>query len=179
MSLTDHAENKMKHSLHALETALKKIRTGRAHTSLLDSVQVAYYGNMTPLHQVASVTVLDHRTLSVVPWEKHLIPELEKAIRNSDLGLNPSTTGDLIRIPLPVLTEETRQNYIKQARHEAEHARIAIRNIRRDVNHKIKEEAENEDIAKRNQDEAQQLTDKYIEQINSVLKHKEAELLEI
>ena len=179
MSLVRDTENRMKHSMDALETALKKIRTGRAHASLLDAIQVSHYGNMTPLSQVASVTVQDHRTLSVVPWEKPMIPEVEKAVRSSDLGLNPSSSGDAIRVPLPVLTEETRQNYIKQARHEAEHARVAVRNIRRDANQKARDDAENEDIAKRIQHEIQQLTDRYIETINTILKHKEAELLEI
>ena len=139
----------MEHSIQALEVAFKKIRTGRAHTSLLDSIQVSYYGNPTPLNQVANVSVIDNRTLSVTPWEKHIVPDVEKAIVNADLGLNPSTAGDVIRVPLPVLTEETRRNYIKQARHEAENARIAVRNIRRDANHKAKEEAENEDLTKK------------------------------
>ena len=179
MSLEKQAEDKMKQSIDALETALKKIRTGRAHTSLLDTIQVSYYGNPTPLNQVASVTILDNRTLSVTPWEKNLVPEIEKAIMNADLGLNPATSGDLIRVPLPALTEETRQNYIKQAKHEAEHTRIAIRNIRRDANHKAKDEAENEDLEKKLQHAIQQLTDKYIEKINGIVKHKEEELLEV
>ena len=179
MSLEKQTEDKMKHSIDALEIIFKKIRTGRAHTSLLDSIQVPYYGNLTPLNQVASVTVLDNRTLSVAAWEKHLTPEIEKAIMNADLGLNPVATGGAIKVPLPVLTEETRQNYVKQARHEAENIRIAIRNIRRDANQKAKDEAENEDLVKKLQSAMQQLTDKYIEKINTILKHKEEELLEV
>ena len=179
MSLEKQTENKMEHSIQALEIAFKKIRTGRAHTSLLDSIQISYYGNLTPLNQVANISVIDNRTLSVTPWEKHIVPDAEKAIANADLGLNPSTTGDVIRVPLPVLTEETRQNYIKQARHEAENARIAVRNVRRDANHKVKEEAENEDLTKKMQNTIQKLTDRYIENINEILKHKEEELLEV
>jgi len=136
------AETKMTKSIEALSSAFNKIRTGRAHPSILDSVTVNYYGQETPLRQVASVNVEDSRTLTVSPWEKKLVPQIEKAIMTSDLGLNPSTSGDLIRLPMPMLTEETRKNMVKQARADAEHGRVSVRNARRDANSTLKETAQ-------------------------------------
>lgn len=177
------AESRMKKSLDALGTHFNKIRTGRAHPSILDSISVPYYGNDTPLSQVANVTVEDARTLSITPWEKSLVPEIEKAIMKSDLGLNPATAGTVIRVPMPALTEETRKGFIKQAKHEAENARVSVRNIRRDaMNHLkdlLKEKEISEDDDRRAQDEIQKLTDKYIDQIDKQLADKEKDLLEI
>lgn len=174
---------RMAKSIEALKHELVKIRTGRAHTSLLDHITVPYYGNDVPLNQVASVTVLDPRTLSVTPWEKNMVAAVEKAIRASDLGLNPATVGTVIRIPMPPLTEERRRDMIKVVRHEAEGARVAIRNIRRDSNnelkHLLKEKQISEDQERRAQDEIQKLTDKYIAEVDKVLAVKEAELMEI
>lgn len=177
------AEARMAKSIEALRHELVKIRTGRAHTSLLDHITVPYYGNDVPLNQVASVTVLDPRTLSVTPWEKNMVAAVDKAIRASDLGLNPATVGTVIRIPMPPLTEERRRDMIKVVRHEAEGARVAIRNIRRDSNndlkHLLKEKQISEDQERRAQDEIQKLTDKYIAEVDKVLATKEAELMEI
>ncbi len=174
---------RMTKSIDALKHEFVKIRTGRAHTSLLDHITVPYYGNDVPLNQVASVTVLDPRTLSVTPWEKNMVAAVEKAIRASDLGLNPATVGTVIRIPMPPLTEERRRDMIKVVRHEAEGARVAIRNIRRDSNnelkHLLKEKQISEDQERRAQDEIQKLTDKYIAEVDKVLAVKEAELMEI
>ena len=133
------SEKRMKKSLEALSAAFNKIRTGRAHPAILDSVHVNYYGQETPLKQVASVNVEDNRTLTVSPWEKNLIPTIEKAIMSSDLGLNPATSGDIIRVPMPMLTEDTRREMVKQAKHDAENARVAIRNARRDANNDLKD----------------------------------------
>lgn len=177
------AESRMKKSLEALAGNFGKIRTGRAHPSILDTVSVNYYGSDTPLSQVANVSVLDARTLSVSPWEKPMVPEIEKAIMKSDLGLNPVTTGELIRVPMPPLTEETRKGYIKQARAEAENARISIRNIRRDSNADVKdllkEKEITEDEDRRTQDEIQKITDKYVAEVDKALSVKEADLMEI
>lgn len=177
------AEARMAKSIEALRHELVKIRTGRAHTSLLDHITVPYYGNDVPLNQVASVTVLDPRTLSVTPWEKNMVAAVDKAIRASDLGLNPATVGTVIRIPMPPLTEERRRDMIKVVRHEAEGARVAIRNIRRDSNnelkHLLKEKQISEDQERRAQDDIQKLTDKYIAEVDKVLATKEAELMEI
>lgn len=177
------AESRMKKSLEALAGNFGKIRTGRAHPSILDTVSVNYYGSNTPLSQVANVSVLDSRTLSVSPWEKPMVPEIEKAIMKSDLGLNPVTTGELIRVPMPPLTEETRKGYIKQARSEAENARISIRNIRRDSNADVKdllkEKEITEDEDRRTQDEIQKITDKYVAEVDKALSVKEADLMEI
>ena len=177
------AESRMKKSLEALAGNFGKIRTGRAHPSILDTVSVNYYGSDTPLSQVANVSVLDARTLSVSPWEKPMVPEIEKAIMKSDLGLNPVTTGELIRVPMPPLTEETRKGYIKQARSEAENARISIRNIRRDSNADVKdllkEKEITEDEDRRAQDEIQKITDKYVAEVDKALSVKEADLMEI
>lgn len=137
--IVSDAEARMKKSIESLTEHFKKIRTGRASPSILDAVQVSYYGSMTPIQQVANVSVEDARTLMINPWEKKMVPEIEKAIMKSDLGLNPTTSGDVIRVPMPALTEETRKGYIRQARQEAENARVAIRNIRRDANGDFKE----------------------------------------
>lgn len=177
------AEGRMKKSVDVLGQNFNKIRTGRAHPSILEGVSVSYYGNDTPLSQVANISVLDARTLSISPWEKQLTPEIEKAIHKSDLGLNPVTTGDLIRVPMPPLTEETRKNYIKQARNEAENGRVSIRNIRRDAiasaKDLLKEKEITEDEERRFQDEIQKLTDKYIGEAEKALVAKEADLMEI
>ncbi|MCZ2721703.1 ribosome recycling factor [Marinomonas sp. 15G1-11] len=177
------AESRMAKAVTSVETAFKKIRTGRAHPSILDPVKVNYYGSETPLNQIANITVEDARTLGISPWESNLVPEIEKAIMKSDLGLNPSTTGGLIRIPMPALTEETRKNYIKQARAEAENGRIAIRNIRRDANGSlkdlVKEKEISEDEERRGQDQVQKMTDKYVASIEERLTLKEKDLMEI
>ena len=176
-------EARMTKSIGALSNAFNKIRTGRAHPSLLDGLTVPYYGSDTPLSQVGNVTVIDARTLSVSVWEKDLIPEVEKAIHKSDLGLNPSTTGDLIRIPMPQLTEETRKNFIKKARSEAERARISIRNARREILSNVKDLLKKKDITEDNerqiQEDVQKITDRYIKQVDEALLSKESDLLEI
>ena len=177
------AEKKMKKSLEALHSAFNKIRTGRAHPAILDSVMVNYYGQETPLKQVASVNVEDNRTLTVSPWEKNLMPTIEKAIMSSDLGLNPATSGDIIRIPMPMLTEETRKGYIKQARAEAESARVSVRNARRDglgmLKELLKEKEISEDEERRGQDVIQKLTDDYIAKVEAALGEKETDLMAI
>ncbi len=179
----DDASERMQKSVDALGVAFNKIRTGRAHPSILDSVRVSYYGSETPLSQVANVTVEDNRTLSITPWEKGIVPDVEKALMKSDLGLNPSTAGDVIRVAMPALTEETRKGYIKQARSEAEVGRVSVRNIRRDVLADIKELQKakeiSEDEERKAQEDVQKLTDKYVAKIDEALKAKEADLLEI
>jgi ribosome recycling factor len=176
-------EARMSKSIGALSNAFNKIRTGRAHPSLLDGLTVSYYGSDTPLSQVGNVNVIDARTLSVSVWEKDLIPEVEKAIHKSDLGLNPSTTGDLIRIPMPQLTEETRKNFIKKARSEAESARISIRNARREILSNVKDLLKKKDITEDNerqiQEDVQKITDRFIKQVDEALLSKESDLLEI
>ena len=173
----------MSKTVEALGVAFNKIRTGRAHPSLLNGLSVDYYGVNTPLSQAASVTIEDSRTLAVSPYEKSLVPEIEKAIMKSELGLNPSTAGTVIRIPLPALTEETRRNYGKQARHEAEGSRIGIRNIRRDVLSDIKdllkEKEISEDEERKAQDDVQKITDRFIAKVEEALAAKEKDLLEI
>ncbi|MCK0768961.1 ribosome recycling factor [Chromohalobacter canadensis] len=177
------ADARMKKSVEALNANFHKIRTGRAHPSLLDAVHVNYYGADMPLNQVASVNVEDARTLAVVPWEKSMVPKVEKAIMTSDLGLNPAAAGNVIRVPLPPLTEETRRNYIKQARGEAENARVAIRNVRRDANGDLKallkEKAVTEDDEHHAIDEIQKMTDKYVAEIDKLLETKEHDLLQV
>ncbi len=176
-------EQRMTKSIEALGSHFNKIRTGRAHPSILDGIMVKYYGADTPLNQVANVSVMDARTLSISAWEKQLVPEIEKAIMKSDLGLNPSTTGELIRLPMPALTEETRKNYIKQARNEAESARISIRNVRRDALADIKELQKakeiSEDDERREADAIQKITDKYVAEVEKALAAKEKDLMEI
>ena len=177
------ARLRMDKSVEALSTALGKIRTGRAHVSILDHIEVEYYGSMVPLSQVANLTVQDSRTLGVVPWEKQMVGPIEKAIINSDLGLNPATSGTLIRIPLPPLTEERRKDLVKIVGGEAEQAKVAVRNIRRDANNQIsaleKEGTISEDVQRRTEDEIQKLTDATIKKVEEVLATKEAELMEI
>jgi ribosome recycling factor len=181
--LKQDAEQRMQKTLVALGTSLNKIRTGRAHPSILDGIRVDYYGSMTPLSQVAAINIEDARTLNVVPWEKSTVPDVEKAIMKSDLGLNPSTAGTVIRIPMPMLTEETRKGYTKQARQEAEHSRVSIRNIRRDIIADIKElqkEKEiTEDQERKAQDDVQKITDKFIAEVEKILAAKETDLMEI
>jgi ribosome recycling factor len=181
--LKKDAESRMRKSVDALGTALNKIRTGRAHPSLLDGVRVSYYGSEMPLSQVANITVEDGRMLVVTPWEKNMVPDVEKAIMKSDLGLNPSTAGTVIRLPMPALTEETRKGYIKQARHEAESARVAVRNIRKDVNGDLKDllkdKAISEDEERRALDDVQKLTDRFVAEIDQQLAGKEKDLMEI
>jgi ribosome recycling factor len=176
-------EQKMQRSLEALKTDLSKVRTGRAHTGLLDHVHVDYYGSSVPLNQVANVTLLDARTIGVTPWEKKMIPVVEKAIRESDLGLNPATVGDTVRVPMPALTEERRRDLIKVVRHEAENARVAVRNLRRDANHALKDAVKaktiSEDEERRAEEDVQKLTDRYIGEIDKVLSTKEADLMAV
>lgn len=177
------AEERMSKTLVSLDAAFAKIRTGRAHPSLLDGISVNYYGSETPLNQVANITVEDGRTLVISPWEKPLIPDVEKAILKSDLGLNPSTSSDNIRLPMPPLTEENRRDLTKIAKAEAENARVAVRNIRRDANNDLKdflkEREITEDEARRGEDQIQQLTDAKVKEIDSALEAKEADLMEI
>lgn len=181
--LKKDAEERMKKAVEILGHNFNKIRTGRAHPSLLDTVRVSYYGSEVPLSQVANIGVEDARTLTVSPWERNMVPEVEKAIMKSDLGLNPSTAGSVIRIPMPQLTEETRKGYIKQARQEAENARVSIRNVRRDVLADIKELLKEKEISEdqehKAQDDIQKLTDKFIAEADKALTTKEADLMAI
>ena len=177
------ASSRMSKSVASLRQDLTKIRTGRAHTSLLDHVTVEYYGSEVPLNQVSNVGVEDSRTLTVTPWEKDMVAKIEKAIMTSDLGLNPATAGTVIRVPLPPLTEERRKDMIRVVRNEAEGGRIAIRNIRRDAIHDVKELLKEkmigEDDERRAEDEIQAITDKYIAEIDQTLAEKESELMEV
>ena len=181
--LKEDAEIRMGKSVASLKNDLTKLRTGRAHTSLLDHITVEYYGSEVPLSQVANVSVLDSRTLSVSPWEKPMVQAIEKAIMNSNMGLNPATTGELIRIPLPPLTEERRKDMIKVVRAEGESAKVAIRNIRRDVlsdvKSLLKDKEITEDDDRQAQDDVQKLTDKYVKQVDEALAVKEKDLMEI
>ena len=174
---------RMDKSLSSLDSAFAKIRTGRAHPSLLDSITVSYYGTDTPLNQVANIVVEDARTLTITPWEKPLIPEVEKAILKSDLGLNPSTSSDKIRLPMPPLTEENRRDLTRMARHEAENTRVAIRNIRRDANNHLKELLKEKEISQDEERDAmdlvQKLTDDKIGSVDKVLHEKEKDLMDI
>ncbi len=178
----DSAE-RMAKSVATLKQDLTKLRTGRAHTSLLDHITVSYYGSEVPLNQVANVSAVDARTLSVTPWEKNLVQAVEKAILTSDLGLNPSTAGTVIRIPLPPLNEERRRELIRVVRHEGEGARVAVRNIRRDaiahLKELVKEKMVSEDQERRAEEEIQKLTDRHVAEVDKLLEAKEAELLEI
>lgn len=177
------ARQRMDKSLSSLDVAFNKIRTGRAHPGLLDNVMVSYYGADTPIQQVANVVVEDARTLMITPWEKKLLGDVEKAIMKSDLGLNPSNNGDVIRVPMPALTEETRHEYTKQAKHEAENARIAIRNIRRDANNEVSKLLKNKDIGededRKAQQDIQKLTDSFIAKVDDKFAEKEKDLLSI
>ena len=176
------AEGRMDKTLTSLDVAFARIRTGRAHPSLLDGITVSYYGTDTPLNQVANITVEDARTLLISPWEKPMIPDIERAILKSDLGLNPSTSTDKVRLPMPPLTEENRRDLFKVAKSEAENARVAIRNIRRDANNDLKEFLKGkeitEDEARRGEDMIQALTDAKIKQIDAALGAKEADLMD-
>jgi ribosome recycling factor len=181
--LKKSAEQKMQKTVDALKHDYQKVRTGRAHTGLLDHIQVDYYGSMMPINQVANVTLADARTIAVQPWEKKMVQVVEKAIRDSDLGLNPATSGDVIRVPMPPLTEDRRKELIKVVRHEAENARIAVRNIRRDTNEHLKkllkDHEVSEDDERHAQVDVQKLTDRYITEIDKVLQGKEADLLAV
>ncbi|CDZ94186.1 MULTISPECIES: ribosome recycling factor [Pseudomonadaceae] len=177
------AQERMKKSLESLAGAFAKIRTGRAHPSILDGVMVSYYGSDTPLRQVANITVEDSRTLALTIFDKSMIQAVEKAIMTSDLGLNPATAGTTIRVPMPALTEETRKGFTKQARAEAENARVAVRNIRRDalaqLKDLVKEKEISEDEERRGQDDVQKLTDKYVAEIDKALEVKENDLMAV
>jgi ribosome recycling factor len=176
-------EQKMAKSIEAFKSDLAKVRTGRAHTGLLDHVAVDYYGTATPLNQLAKITLLDARTIGVAPFEKKLLPAVEKAIREANLGLNPASMGDTVRVPMPALTEERRKELIKVVRHDAENARIAIRNLRRDANHHLKEALKKKEVSendeRRTQDEVQKLTDRSIGEIDKLLQQKETELMAV
>lgn len=177
------AEQKMQKSLESLKTDLAKIRTGRAHTGLLDHVMVEYYGSMVAVNQVANVNLGDARTLNVQPYEKNMVAKIEKAIRDSDLGLNPATNGDLIRVPMPMLTEERRKEMTKIVRTEGENAKVAMRNVRRDANDALKKLTKDKEISeddeRRMQDEVQKLTDKFVAEVDKYLQAKEAELMAV
>jgi ribosome recycling factor len=177
------AEQKMKKSLEALKTDLGKVRSGRPHTGLLDHINVDYYGTPTPLSQVANVTLADARTIGVVPWDKKMMSGIEKAIRDSDLGLNPMTVGEMVRVPMPPLTEDRRRELTKIVKQEAETVRVAMRNIRRDANTQLKELIKDKEISvdeeRRGQEEIQKLTDHYIAEIEKLLQAKEAELMAV
>jgi ribosome recycling factor len=178
-----NAEQKMKKTLETLKVDLGKVRTGRAHAGLLDHVMVDYYGTPTPIPQLANVNLVDARTLGVSPWDKKMASAIEKAIRESDLGLNPATQGEIVRVPMPALTEERRKELIKVVRHEGENARVAIRNVRRDANNHLKDLLKQkkaaEDEERRAQDEVQKLTDRHISEIDKLLQQKETDLLAI
>ena len=177
------AEQKMAKTIEALKVDLGKVRTGRAHAGILDHVMVDYYGTMTAVPKVANVQLADARTITVQPWEKKLVPAIEKAIRDSDLGLNPASAGDVIRVPMPALTEERRRDLIKVVRHEAENARVAVRNVRRDaIEHLkklLKEHKVAEDDERRGQEDVQKLTDRFVAEIDKVLHAKEADLMAV
>jgi ribosome recycling factor len=176
-------EQKMQKSLEALKNDLGKVRTGRAHAGILDHVQVDYYGSPVPINQVANINLIDARTIGVTPWEKKMGPVIEKAIRDSDLGLNPSSVGDTVRVPMPALTEERRRDLIKVVRGEAENARVAVRNLRRDANHALKEAMKaktiSEDDERRTEDDVQKLTDRTIAEIDKALAQKESDLMAV
>jgi ribosome recycling factor len=178
-----NAEQRMHKSLEALRADLGKVRTGRAHTGLLDHVMVDYYGSLMPIPKVANVSMLDGRTLGVSPWEKKMLGAIEKAIRESDLGLNPASQGEMIRVPMPALTEERRRDLVKVIKHDGENAKVAVRNLRRDANQALKDllksKAVSEDQERRAQDEIQKLTDKHIADIDKMIAAKEAELIAV
>lgn len=177
------AEKRMQRSIEALTHELSRMRTGRASTGLLDHIQVDYYGSSTPVKQVANVVVEDARTLSITPWEKQMIPVIEKAIMTAELGLNPVTAGSVIRVPMPPLTEERRREFVRLVKQEGENARVAVRNIRRDANSDfkqlLKEKEITEDEERRAQEAIQKLTDKYVEEIEAILEKKEKDIMEV
>lgn len=176
-------ESKMQKSIEALKADLAKVRTGRAHTGLLDHIQVDYYGSMVPVNQVANLTLVDARTIGVQPWEKSMAQKIEKAIRDSDLGLNPASQGEIIRVPMPALTEERRKELIKVVKHEGEGAKVALRNLRRDANASLKDALKKheipEDDERKAQDEIQKLTDRYVAEVDKLLAQKEGELMQV
>jgi ribosome recycling factor len=178
-----NAEQKMKKTVETLKGDLAKVRTGRAHTGILDHIVIDYYGTPTPIPQVANVTLLDARTIGVSPWDKKMASAIEKAIRDADLGLNPATMGETVRVPMPALTEERRKELTKVVRHEGENARIAVRNVRRDAIHHLKDllkqKKVSEDEERRAQDEMQKLTDRSIAEIDKLLQQKEADLMAV
>ena len=182
-AIIDSLKDRMNKSLDSLKFSFNKIRTGRANPAILDDVKVDYYGNLTPINQTSNISVEENRTLVISPWDKNLMPEIEKAIASSDLGLNPSSSGDLIRVTMPALTEETRQNYIKQARGEAENSRISIRNIRRDANDELKKLLKDkkigEDEEKTFEKNVQNITDKHISTVDEKVASKEKEIMTI
>jgi ribosome recycling factor len=177
------ADQKMQRSIEAFKSDLAKIRTGRAHTGLLDHIQVDYYGSNVPISQVANLTLIDARTIGVQPWEKKMVAVVEKAIRESDLGLNPATQGDLIRVPMPALTEERRRELTKVVKSEGETAKVAVRNLRRDANEQLKKLVKDKEISeddeRRAGDEVQKLTDKYVAEIDKLVHSKEAEIMTV
>lgn len=177
------AEQKMQKTIEAFRADLAKVRTGRAHTGLLDHVQVDYYGSMVPISQVANVGLADARTISVQPWEKKMVGAIEKAIRDADLGLNPATMGEIIRVPMPALTEERRKELTKVVKGEAEGAKVAVRNLRRDANEQfkklVKDKTISEDDERRGQDEVQKLTDKFVAEIDKLVAEKEKEIMTV
>jgi ribosome recycling factor len=177
------AEQKMRKTVETLKTDLAKVRTGRAHTGLLDHIMVDYYGTPTPIPQVGNVTLLDARTIGVSPWDKKMAPAIEKAIRSSDLGLNPATMGETVRVPMPALTEERRKDLIKVVRHEGENARVSVRNVRRDAIHHvkdlIKQKKVSEDEGRRAEEDMQKLTDRSIADIDKLLQQKESDLMAV
>ena len=181
--LKKNAESKMQKSVEALKADLAKVRTGRAHTGLLDHVMVEYYGSMVPVNQVANITLIDARTIGVQTWEKPMLGKVERAIRDSDLGLNPANMGELLRVPMPALTEERRRDLTKVVRHEGETAKVAIRNLRRDANQQLKDAVKDKEISeddeRRGEDEIQKLTDRYVAEIDKLLAQKEQELMQI
>ena len=181
--LEQNADQKMQKSIESLKNDLSKVRTGRAHPSLLDQVHVDYYGSPTPLSQVANLTLIDARTIGVQPWEKNMIAPVEKAIRESDLGLNPASMGDLIRVPMPALTEERRKELVKVVKHEGENAKIAVRNIRRDANEHLKKMLKDKDISeddeRRAQDDVQKMTDKFVAEVDKLVTQKEADIMTV
>ncbi|WP_417066947.1 ribosome recycling factor [Niveibacterium terrae] len=181
--LKKNTEQKMLKSLESLKSDLGKVRTGRAHTGILDHIQVEYYGSPVPLSQIANVSLIDARTISVQPWEKSMLAKVEKAIRDADLGLNPSAMGELVRVPMPALTEERRKELIKLVRSEAENSRIAVRNLRRDANNQLKEAVKSKEISedeeRRAQDDIQKLTDRNIAEVDKILAQKEQDLMQI
>ncbi|MCC4116643.1 ribosome recycling factor [Aromatoleum toluclasticum] len=181
--LKKSTEQRMHKSIEVLKADLSKVRTGRAHTGLLDHVMVEYYGSPVPINQVANVTLIDARTIGVQAWEKPMLGKIERAIRDSDLGLNPANMGEMLRVPMPALTEERRRDLTKVVRHEGENAKVAVRNLRRDANQQlkdaVKDKAISEDDERRAQDDIQKLTDKNIAEIDKLLTQKEQELMQI
>ena len=181
--IRSNVDQKMQRTIDAFKADLAKIRTGRAHTGLIDHIQVDYYGSNVPISQVANVTLIDSRTIGVQPWEKKLVQPVEKAIRDSDLGLNPSTQGDVIRVPMPMLTEERRRELVKVVKNEAEAAKVAVRNLRRDANDQAKKLVKDKDISeddeRRSQDDVQKLTDRFVAEIDKLVQIKEGEIMTV